>query len=302
MGRAFEYRKARKLKRWGNMSRTFTKIGKEITIAVKAAGPDPAGNSRLRVLLQNAKAANMPKDTVERAIKKATDKDASDYKEIVYEGYGPFGIAIVVETATDNNTRTVANVRSYFNKFGGSLGTSGSLSFLFDHKCVFKVAPKEGVDLEELELELIDFGVDEVENEGDELLVALAGPLSNALLALAAALIGYVLLPLLAGQAPMSLLYSLFSFFMTFIVVNLSLAFFNLIPLPPLDGSSILVPFLKGKALREYYRIQQYAMPILLVILYLLPTVLHIDIIGMYFDITVYPLAQGLTSFMLGAI
>lgn len=136
----------------------------------------------------------------------------------------------------------------------------------------------------------------------DELLVALAGPLSNALLALAAALIGYVLLPTLAGQAPMNLLYSLFSFFMTFIVVNLSLAFFNLIPLPPLDGSSILVPFLKGKALREYYRIQQYAMPILLVILYLLPTVLHIDIIGLYFDITVYPLAQGLTSFMVGAI
>lgn len=136
----------------------------------------------------------------------------------------------------------------------------------------------------------------------DELLVALAGPLSNVLLALAGALIGYVLLPLLAGQAVMSLLYYLFSFFMTFIVVNLSLAFFNLIPLPPLDGSSILVPFLKGKALREYYRIQQYAMPILLVILYLLPTVLHIDIIGMYFDITVYPLAQGLTSFMVGAI
>lgn len=136
----------------------------------------------------------------------------------------------------------------------------------------------------------------------DELLVALGGPLSNVLLALAGALIGYVLLPLLAGQAAMSLLYYLFSFFMTFIVVNLSLAFFNLIPLPPLDGSSILVPFLKGKALREYYRIQQYAMPILLVILYLLPTVLHIDIIGMYFDITVYPLAQGLTSFMVGAI
>ena len=136
----------------------------------------------------------------------------------------------------------------------------------------------------------------------DELLVALAGPLSNALLALAAALIGYVLLPLLTGQAPMSPLSSLFSFFLTFIVVNLSLAFFNLIPLPPLDGSSILVPFLKGKALREYYRIQQYAMPILLVILYLLPTVLHIDIIGMYFDMTVYPLAQGLTSFMVSAI
>ena len=136
----------------------------------------------------------------------------------------------------------------------------------------------------------------------DELLVALAGPLSNVLLALAGALIGYVLLPLFAEQAAMSILYSLFSFFMTFIVVNLSLAFFNLIPLPPLDGSSILVPFLKGKALREYYRIQQYAMPILLVILYLLPTVLHIDIIGMYFDITVYPLVQGLTSFMVGAI
>ncbi len=171
MGRAFEYRKARKLKRWGNMSRTFTKIGKEITICVKAAGADPAGNSRLRVLLQNAKAANMPKDTVERAIKKATDKDASDYKEIVYEGYGPFGIAIVVETATDNNTRTVANVRSYFNKFGGSLGTSGSLSFLFDHKCVFKITPKEGVSLEDLELELIDYGVDELENDEDSIVL-----------------------------------------------------------------------------------------------------------------------------------
>ncbi len=171
MGRAFEYRKARKLKRWGNMSRTFTKIGKEITIAVKAAGPDPAGNSRLRMLLQNAKAANMPKDTVERAIKKATDKDASDYKEIVYEGYGPYGIAIVVETATDNNTRTVANVRSYFNKYGGSLGTSGSLSFLFEHKCVFKIASKEGVSLDDLELELIDYGVDEVDNEGDSIVI-----------------------------------------------------------------------------------------------------------------------------------
>lgn len=171
MGRAFEYRKARKLKRWGNMSRTFTKIGKEITICVKAAGPDPAGNARLRVLLQNAKAANMPKDTVERAIKKATDKDASDYKEIVYEGYGPFGIAIVVETATDNNTRTVANVRSYFNKFGGSLGTTGSLSFLFDHKCVFKITPKEGVSLDDLELELIDYGVDELENDEDSIVL-----------------------------------------------------------------------------------------------------------------------------------
>lgn len=165
MGRAFEYRKARKLKRWGNMSRTFTRIGKEITIAAKAGGPDPDMNPRLRVLMQNAKAANMPKDTVERAIKKATDKDAGDYKEIVYEGYGPFGIAIVVETATDNNQRTVANVRSYFNKHGGSLGTQGSLSFLFDHKSVFHVKPNPEVALDELELSLMDF---EAELEQDE--------------------------------------------------------------------------------------------------------------------------------------
>lgn len=169
MGRAFEYRKARKLKRWGNMSRTFTRIGKEITIAAKAGGPDPSTNPRLRALMQNAKAANMPKDTVERAIKKATEKDSSDYKEIVYEGYGPYGIAIVVEAATDNNTRTVANVRSYFNKHGGNLGTQGSLAFLFDHKSVFKIKPKDGMDLEELELELIDYGVDELEADEEEI-------------------------------------------------------------------------------------------------------------------------------------
>ncbi|MBR5002068.1 MAG: YebC/PmpR family DNA-binding transcriptional regulator [Bacteroidaceae bacterium] len=171
MGRAFEYRKARKMKRWGNMSRTFTKIGKEITIAVKAGGPDPDGNPRLRALMQNAKAANMPKDNVERAIKKATDKDAGDYKEIIYEGYGPHGIAIVVETATDNHTRTVANVRSYFNKAGGSLGTSGSLSFLFEHKCVFHIKPKDGVSIEDLELELIDYGVDELEADDEEIVL-----------------------------------------------------------------------------------------------------------------------------------
>ncbi len=165
MGRAFEYRKARKLKRWGNMSRTFTRIGKEITIAAKQGGGDPDTNPRLRALMQNAKAANMPKDTVERAIKKATEKDAGDYKEIVYEGYGPHGIAIVVETATDNNQRTVANVRSYFNKHGGSLGTSGSLSFLFDHKSVFHVKPNESVDHDELELALMDF---EAELEADD--------------------------------------------------------------------------------------------------------------------------------------
>ncbi|WP_290146441.1 YebC/PmpR family DNA-binding transcriptional regulator [Paramuribaculum intestinale] len=169
MGRAFEYRKARKLKRWGNMSRTFTRIGKEITIAAKSGGSDPDTNPRLRVLMQNAKAANMPKDTVERAIKKATEKDSSDYKEIVYEGYGPYGIAIVVEAATDNNTRTVANVRSYFNKHGGNLGTQGSLAFLFDHKSVFKIKPKDGMDLEELELELIDYGVDELEADEEEI-------------------------------------------------------------------------------------------------------------------------------------
>ena len=175
MGIAFEYRKARKLKRWGNMSRTFTRIGKEITIAAKAGGPDPDCNPRLRVLMQNAKAANMPKDTVERAIKKATDKDASDYKEITYEGYGPFGIAIFVEAATDNNTRTVANVRSYFNKHGGNLGTQGSLTFLFDHKCVFKIKANDGVSLEDLELELIDYGVDELEHDEEEGVIVLYG-------------------------------------------------------------------------------------------------------------------------------
>ena len=171
MGRAFEYRKARKLKRWGNMARTFTKLGKEISIAVKAGGPDPDANPRLRVLMQNAKAANMPKENVERAIKKATSKDEGDYKEVLFEGYGPYGIAIVVETATDNNNRTVANVRSYFNKFGGSLGTSGSLSFLFEHKSVFHIKPKDGVSLEDLELELIDFGVDEVDVDEEEIVI-----------------------------------------------------------------------------------------------------------------------------------
>lgn len=171
MGRAFEFRKARKFKRWGHMSRTFTKLGKEITIAVKSGGPDPSGNPRLRALIATARSENMPKDNIERAIKKATDKDSSDYKEIVYEGYGPFGIAIVVETATDNNTRTVANVRSYFNKFGGNLGTTGSLSYLFEHKCMFSIKAKEGVDLDELELELIDYGADEIEQEEEEIVI-----------------------------------------------------------------------------------------------------------------------------------
>jgi YebC/PmpR family DNA-binding regulatory protein len=171
MGRAFEYRKARKMKRWGNMARVFTKLGKEITMAAKSGGADPETNPRLRVLMQTAKKENMPKDNVERAIKKATSKDFTDYKEMNYEGYGPYGIAIFVETATDNTTRTVANVRSYFNKHGGSLGTSGSLEFLFDHKCVFHITKKEELSPEELELELIDYGVDELEEDEGEIIL-----------------------------------------------------------------------------------------------------------------------------------
>ena len=171
MGRAFEYRKARKMKRWGNMARVFTKLGKEITIAAKAGGGDPDTNPRLRALMATAKKENMPKENVERAIKKALSKDYTDYKEMNYEGYGPHGIAIFVETATDNTTRTVANVRSYFNKAGGSLGTSGSLSFLFEHKCVFHIKPKDGVSIEDLELELIDYGVDELEADDEEIVL-----------------------------------------------------------------------------------------------------------------------------------
>jgi len=171
MGRAFEYRKARKMKRWGSMAKTFTKLGKDIAIAVKSGGPDPEANPRLRVLIQMSKAANMPKENVERAIKKASSKDQADYKEIIYEGYGPYGVAIIVETATDNPTRTVANVRSYFNKYNGSLSTSGSVDFLFEHKCIFKVKEKDGIDLEELELELIDFGADEIFAEECEIVI-----------------------------------------------------------------------------------------------------------------------------------
>lgn len=152
------------MKRWGHMARVFTKLGKEITIAVKNGGPDVTGNPRLRALLAEARSEQMPKENIERAIKKATDKTLGDFKEIVYEGYGPHGIAYLVEAATDNNTRTVANVRSYFTKCGGSLGTSGSVAFMFDHKCVFRLKedPAKPIDIEELELELIDFGADEV--------------------------------------------------------------------------------------------------------------------------------------------
>jgi YebC/PmpR family DNA-binding regulatory protein len=171
MGRAFEFRKARKLKRWGNMARVFTKLGKEIEIAVKSGGPDPTGNPRLRLLIQTARSENMPKDNIERAIKRAVSKDSTDYKDVVYEGYAPYGIAVVVETATDNPTRTVANVRSCFNKYGGSLGTTGMTDFLFDRKCTFKVAMKEELNLEDLELELIDYGLDEAFIDEDEIMI-----------------------------------------------------------------------------------------------------------------------------------
>jgi len=170
MGRAFEFRKGRKMKRWAAMSKAFTRLSRDITMAVKEGGPVPDSNLRLKMLIQNAKAENMPKDNVERAIKKATDKDTADYKTVYFEGYAPHGIAILVETATDNNTRTVANVRSYFNKTNGSLATSGSVEFLFEHKCSFKIAKGE-IDLEELELELIDAGGEEVDADGDEIII-----------------------------------------------------------------------------------------------------------------------------------
>ncbi|MFN4027920.1 MULTISPECIES: YebC/PmpR family DNA-binding transcriptional regulator [Flavobacterium] len=161
MGRAFEFRKGRKMKRWAAMAKAFTRIGKDIVMAVKEGGPNPDANSRLRAVMQNAKAANMPKENVERAIKKATDKDTANYKEVLFEGYAPHGIAILIETATDNNNRTVANIRSYFNKCNGTLGTQGSVEFMFDHTCNFRI-PAAGQDVEELELEMIDFGVEEI--------------------------------------------------------------------------------------------------------------------------------------------
>ena len=170
MGRAFEFRKARKMKRWSAMSKAFTRIGKDIVIAVKEGGPDPDGNSRLRAVIQNAKAVNMPKDNIERAIKRASDKNLGDYKEVLFEGYAPHGIAILIETATDNNTRTVANIRSHFNKCDGNLGTSGSVVFMFDHTCNFRINP-EGLDIEELELELIDHGLEEIFEDEDGIII-----------------------------------------------------------------------------------------------------------------------------------
>ena len=172
MGRAFEFRKARKMKRWSAMAKTFTRIGKDIVMAVKEGGPNPDTNARLRAVIQNAKAANMPKDNVERAIKKASEKDTADYKEVLFEGYAPHGIAVLVETATDNNNRTVANVRAAFNKCDGNMGTSGSVAFMFDHTCNFRISAESlDMDLEEFELEMIDFEVEEVFEDEDGILI-----------------------------------------------------------------------------------------------------------------------------------
>ena len=168
MGRAFEYRKAAKMKRWGHMAKTFTRLGKQIAIAVKAGGPEPDMNPALRSVIAVCKRENMPKDNIERAIKNAMGKDQSDYKSMTYEGYGPHGVAVFVDTLTDNTTRTVADVRSVFNKFGGNLGTTGSLAFLFDHKCVFTFKKKDGMDMEEFILEMIDFDVEEDFDEDEE--------------------------------------------------------------------------------------------------------------------------------------
>ena len=170
MGRAFEFRKGRKMKRWAAMAKAFTRIGKDIVMAVKEGGPNPEANSRLRAVIQNAKSANMPKENVERAIKKATDKDTANYKEVLFEGYAPHGIAILIETATDNNNRTVANIRSYFNKCNGTMGTQGSVEFMFDHTCNFRI-PKGTIDIEEMELEFIDYGVDEIFEDEEDILI-----------------------------------------------------------------------------------------------------------------------------------
>ena len=176
MGRAFEYRKATKMKRWGHMARTFTKLGKQIAVAVKAGGPEPENNPTLRAIIATCKREKMPKDNIERAIKNACGKDQSDYKTMTYEGYGPHGIAIFVDTLTDNATRTVGDVRSVFNKFNGNLGTMGSLAYLFDHKAVFTIRKKEGVDMDELILDLIDYGVeDEFDEDSEENSVTIYG-------------------------------------------------------------------------------------------------------------------------------
>ncbi len=163
MGRAFEYRRAAKEKRWGMMSRIFPRLGKKITIAAKEGGPDPNTNSALRTAIQNAKSANVPKDNILAAIKRATSKEFETMTEVNYEGKGPHGVQVFVECATNNTTRTIANVKSYFNKVGGALVPSGSLEFMFDRKAVFEFEKKDNIDLDELELDLIDAGLEEIE-------------------------------------------------------------------------------------------------------------------------------------------
>jgi YebC/PmpR family DNA-binding regulatory protein len=172
MGRAFEYRKAAKMKRWSKMSRIFPKLAKTITIAAKESGPDPDMNPRLRTAIQNAKGQNMPKDNIDAAIKRAAGKDAENFSEVNYEGKGPHGVLIFVECATDNTTRTVANIKSYFNKADGSLVPTGSLEFMFNRKAIFEMPAPENLDVEELELELIDAGLEEIDVEGEELLIS----------------------------------------------------------------------------------------------------------------------------------
>ena len=170
MGRVFEKRKYKMFARYDKMAKGFTRIGKEIAIAIKLGGGDPDGNSRLRVAIQNAKGLNMPKVNIDAAIKRATSKDSSNLEEVVYEGKGLYGIAILIECATDNPTRTVANVRMNFNKYGGELGKTGSLDYLFDRKGVFRIK-NENVNMEELEFELIDFGADEIESDEEEIVI-----------------------------------------------------------------------------------------------------------------------------------
>ncbi len=166
MGRAFEFRKGRKMKRWAHMSKTFTKIGREIAMAVKASGPDPESNSRLRAIIANAKSENMPKVNIDGAIQRASTKSDKEFEEVVYEGKGPHSVVLVIETATDNPTRTVGNIRNYFNKRGGQLMVSGSLDFMFERIGIFRI-PIAGINLDDFELEMIDFGMEEMEDDGE---------------------------------------------------------------------------------------------------------------------------------------
>jgi len=163
MGRAFEYRRASKEKRWDKMSRIFPRLGKVITMAAKEGGPDPEMNAKLRTAIINAKAQNMPKDNIDAAIKRASSKDAEDYIEIIYEGKGPHGVLIVIECATNNSNRSVANIKSYFNKIGGQMVTTGTLDFMFSRKAVFQIKKTDAIDIEELELNLIDGGLENIE-------------------------------------------------------------------------------------------------------------------------------------------